>query len=92
MGAMFRPKEEKALNTAIGTAAVVSLIAFVATFFACCVIALQLDLIPFSFGVPPPETWGDRLVELSILAVPCIIAWIVMKLTYRFFRGLQLRG
>lgn len=89
---MFRPEEEKAINTAVGAAVVIGVISFVGTLFACVAIAFQLSLIPVLVDPPPPTTWRDDLIRFSILAVPCTIAWIVMKLTYRFFRGLQLRG
>jgi hypothetical protein len=89
---MFRPKEEVALNTAVGAALVIGLITFVPTYVACAMLAFSLRLIPFQiFGPPSPTTWREVLVNFFVFAVPCVIAWIVMRLTYWFFRGLQIR-
>jgi hypothetical protein len=87
---MSRPVDV-ALNTAVGAALVVGLISFSVSFFACVAVAVNTELIPLHLLEPAsPMTWREQLAWCACVGVPCLVSWVAMRQTYRFFRNLSL--
>lgn len=88
---MSRPEKDVALNTAVGVALVVGLISFPVTFFLCAAVAFNTGLMPLHLFEPaPPMTWREELAWCACVGVPCLVSWVAMRQTYRFFRNLSL--
>jgi hypothetical protein len=77
---MSRPKKDIALNTALGVALVVGLISFPVSFFLCLTVALNTGLMD----------WREQFAGCACAVVSCLVSWVAMRQTYRFFRNLSL--